>query len=96
MGHYETECTNLIEKTKNPCYIMAIFAFIRQSIGQMADILTETYQRIRLRLRAGARQLLSDTEAAEDAQQDASPPLWFKPGQGPQNHTFNLGGIIRL
>ena len=25
-----------------------------------------------------------------------SPPLWFKPGQGPQNHTFNLGGIIRL
>ena len=76
MGHYETECTNLIEKTKNPCYIMAIFAFIRQSIGQMADILTETYQRIRLRLRAGARQLLSDTEAAEDALQDAFIKLW--------------------
>ena len=24
------------------------------------------------------------------------PPLWFKPGQGPQNHTISLGGIIRL
>ena len=24
------------------------------------------------------------------------PPLWFKPGQGPQNHTVSLGGIIRL
>lgn len=42
----------------------------------MADILTETYQRIRLRLRAGARQLLSDAEAAEDALQDAFIKLW--------------------
>lgn len=24
------------------------------------------------------------------------PPLWLKPGQGPQNHTISLGGIIRL
>lgn len=24
------------------------------------------------------------------------PPLWFKPGQGPQNHTFSLGCVIRL
>ena len=24
------------------------------------------------------------------------PPLWFKPSQGPQNHTVSLGGIIRL
>ena len=42
----------------------------------MADILTETYQRIRLRLRAGARKLLSDADAAEDALQDAFIKLW--------------------
>ena len=42
----------------------------------MADILTETYQRIRLRLKAGAGRLLADAEAAEDALQDAFVRLW--------------------
>ena len=42
----------------------------------MADILTETYQRIRQRLRAGAGKMLSDAEAAEDALQDAFVQLW--------------------
>ena len=42
----------------------------------MADILTETYQRIRLRLKAGAGKLLADAEAAEDALQDAFVRLW--------------------
>ena len=42
----------------------------------MADILTETYQRIRERLRAGAGRMLSDAEAAEDALQDAFVRLW--------------------
>ncbi len=42
----------------------------------MADILTETYQRIRLRLKAGSGRLLADAEAAEDALQDAFVRLW--------------------
>ena len=42
----------------------------------MADILTETYQRIRQRLRAGAGKMLSDAEAADDALQDAFVRLW--------------------
>ena len=42
----------------------------------MADILTETYQRIRERLRAGAGKMLSDAEAADDALQDAFVRLW--------------------
>lgn len=42
----------------------------------MADILTETYQRIRLRLKARARKVLADAEAAEDALQDAFLKLW--------------------
>ena len=42
----------------------------------MADILTETYQRIRQRLKAGAGRMLSDAEAAEDALQDAFVRLW--------------------
>ena len=42
----------------------------------MADILTETYQRIRLRLKAKAGKVLSDAEAAEDALQDAFVRLW--------------------
>lgn len=42
----------------------------------MADILTETYQRIRQRLKVGAGKLLADTEAAEDALQDAFVRLW--------------------
>lgn len=42
----------------------------------MADILTDTYQRIRLRLKAGAGKLLADAEAAEDALQDAFVRLW--------------------
>ena len=42
----------------------------------MADILTDTYQRIRLRLKAGAGKLLADAEAAEDALQDAFIKLW--------------------
>ena len=24
------------------------------------------------------------------------PPLWFKPGQGPQNHTVSLGAVLRF
>ena len=42
----------------------------------MADILTETYQRIRLRVKAGAGRLLADADAAEDALQDAFVRLW--------------------
>lgn len=42
----------------------------------MADILTDTYQRIRLRLKAGAGKLFADAEAAEDALQDAFVRLW--------------------
>ena len=42
----------------------------------MADILTETYQRIRLRLKARAGKVLADAEAAEDALQDAFVKLW--------------------
>ena len=42
----------------------------------MADILTETYQRIRQRLKAGAGKMLSDADAAEDALQDAFVRLW--------------------
>jgi RNA polymerase sigma-70 factor (ECF subfamily) len=42
----------------------------------MADILTDTYQRIRLRLKAGAGKMLQDAEAAEDALQDAFVKLW--------------------
>ena len=42
----------------------------------MADILTERFQRIRERLRAGAGKMLSDPEAAEDALQDAFVRLW--------------------
>ena len=42
----------------------------------MADILTETYQRIRQRLQVGAGKLLADAEAAEDALQDAFVRLW--------------------
>ena len=42
----------------------------------MADILTETYQRIRLRLKARAGKVLSDLDAAEDALQDAFIKLW--------------------
>ena len=42
----------------------------------MADILTETYQRIRLRLKARAGKVLADAEAAEDALQDAFLKLW--------------------
>ena len=58
------------------CYISVVFAFIGQSDKQMADILTETYQRIRLRLKARAGKVLSDAEAAEDALQDAFVKLW--------------------
>jgi RNA polymerase sigma-70 factor (ECF subfamily) len=43
---------------------------------RMADILTETYQRIRQRLKVGAGKLLADAEAAEDALQDAFVRLW--------------------
>jgi RNA polymerase sigma-70 factor (ECF subfamily) len=42
----------------------------------MADILTETFQRIRSRLKAGAGKILADAEAAEDALQDAFLKLW--------------------
>ena len=42
----------------------------------MADILTETYQRIRLRLKARAGKVLTDADAAEDALQDAFVKLW--------------------
>lgn len=42
----------------------------------MADILAETYQRIRLRLKARAGKVLADAEAAEDALQDAFLKLW--------------------
>ena len=56
---------------KKVCYVLIIFAFIGQSYLKMADLLTETYERIRLRLKAGAGQLLSDVDAAEDALQDA-------------------------
>ena len=42
----------------------------------MADILTETYQRIRHRLKAGAGKILTDANAAEDALQDAFVRLW--------------------
>ncbi|MBQ6761444.1 MAG: RNA polymerase sigma factor [Bacteroidales bacterium] len=42
----------------------------------MSDILTDTYLRIRQRLKAGAGRLLSDAEAAEDALQDAFIRLW--------------------
>ena len=42
----------------------------------MADILTETYQRIRHRLKAGAGKILTDADAAEDALQDAFVRLW--------------------
>ena len=42
----------------------------------MADTLTETYQRIRQRLKVGAGKLLADAEAAEDALQDAFIRLW--------------------
>ena len=42
----------------------------------MADILTETYQRIRLRLKARAESVLADAEAAEDALQDSFIKLW--------------------
>ena len=42
----------------------------------MADILTETFQRIRLRLKARAGKVLTDAEAAEDALQDAFLKLW--------------------
>ena len=58
------------------CYIIPIFAFKGQSDNKMADILTETYQRIRLRLKARAGKMLSDAEAAEDALQDAFLKLW--------------------
>ena len=44
----------------------------------MADILTDTYQRIRLRLKAGAGKMLQDAEAAEDALQDAFVKLWCR------------------
>ena len=44
----------------------------------MADILTETYQRIRQRLKAGAGKMLADAEAAEDALQDAFVRLWSR------------------
>ena len=42
----------------------------------MADILTETYQRIRQRLKAVAGRMLSDAQAAEDALQEAFLRLW--------------------
>ena len=42
----------------------------------MADILTETYQRIRQRLMARAGKMLTDADAAEDALQDAFVRLW--------------------
>lgn len=61
---------------KKVCYVLIIFAFIGQSYLKMADLLTETYERIRLRLKAGAGQLLSDVDAAEDALQDAFVKLW--------------------
>ena len=55
---------------------MSIFAFKGQRNNKMADILTETYQRIRLRLKARAGKVLADAEAAEDALQDAFLKLW--------------------
>ena len=58
------------------CYILPIFAFKGQRHNKMADILTETYQRIRLRLMARAGKVLADAEAAEDALQDAFLKLW--------------------
>ena len=58
------------------CYILSIFAFKGQRDNKMADILTETYQRIRLRLKARAGKVLADAEAAEDALQDAFLKLW--------------------
>ena len=58
------------------CYILSIFAFKGQRNNKMADILTETYQRIRLRLKARAGKVLADAEAAEDALQDAFLKLW--------------------
>ena len=42
----------------------------------MADILTETYQRIRQRLKAVSGRVLSDAQAAEDALQEAFLRLW--------------------
>ena len=44
----------------------------------MADILTETYQRIRQRLMARAGKMLTDADAAEDALQDAFDLLWTR------------------
>ena len=44
----------------------------------MADILTETYQRIRQRLMARAGKMLTDADAAEDALQDAFMRLWSR------------------
>ena len=44
----------------------------------MADILTETYQRIRQRLMARAGKMLTDADAAEDALQDAFVRLWSR------------------
>ena len=58
------------------CYILPIFAFKGQRDDKMADILTETYQRIRLRLKARAGKVLTDADAAEDALQDAFVKLW--------------------
>ena len=58
------------------CYILSIFAFKGQRDNKMADILTETYQRIRLLLKARAGKVLADAEAAEDALQDAFLKLW--------------------
>ena len=55
---------------------MPIFAFKGQKDNKMADILTETFQRIRLRLKARAGKVLTDAEAAEDALQDAFLKLW--------------------
>ena len=55
---------------------MSIFAFKGQRNNKMADILTETFQRIRLRLKARAGKVLTDAEAAEDALQDAFLKLW--------------------
>ena len=44
----------------------------------MADILTETYQRIRQRLMARAGKMLTDADAAEDVLQDAFMRLWSR------------------
>ena len=69
-------CVVLVDILSFSCYILPIFAFKGQRDNKMADILTETFQRIRLRLKARAGKVLTDAEAAEDALQDAFLKLW--------------------